>query len=93
MLVRSVALDLPQKSLINPIQETKQELQEHLHAKSIKIGTMALDPETRKNLDAPAGLHVNHGVREKARAVDEARRKKKEIDEKKRKENEKLNMK
>jgi hypothetical protein len=87
LLIRSVAYEVVNRSLIVPVQEMKRIVQEHSAAKIIKLGSTALTEETRRNPDSSSGHHVTEALRAQARAVQDARSKKKEIDEAKKQAN------
>ena len=86
MMVRSVAYDFMRTSLLIPAQEMKKIVQEHTTAKGIKVGSLAIPLEDRRqNPDTSRGLWVNAAVLAQARAVQSAKQKKKKIDEIKKK--------
>ena len=91
LLIRSAAYDNLMRTLILPAQETKRVIQEELEAKSIKIGPIDVDNQTRQNPDTSAGLFCSNEIRAKARAVQLAKDKKKELEKDKREKTEDRN--
>ena len=82
MMVRSIAYDFMRTSLLVPAQEMKTIVQEHTAAKGIKVGSLAIPVEDRRqNPDTSRGLWVNAAVLAQARAVQNAKQKKKSNDE------------
>ena len=80
LLIRTVAYDFMNTSLLLPSQEIKRVQQEHANARQVKVGTMALPKHRRTNPDTSRGLFVSGGVRAKARMVQNLKDKKEEED-------------
>ena len=92
VLIRSVAYDFMQKTLLLPSQEIKRVQQEHAKAKSIKVGKMELE-DSRTNPDTSRGLYCNAELRARARAIQNAKDKKAAMDLLKKNESTKKNAK
>lgn len=69
LLIRLVAYDIMNRSLLLLSQKIKRELQEHAKAKSIKIGTIDVQKNTRMNPDSSYGVFNTAKVCARARAV------------------------
>jgi len=80
VLIRSIAYDFMNKTLLLPSQQIKRVHQEHMKAKSIKVGTMAFE-DSRTNLDISRGLYCNAEYRAQARAIQNTKNKKAALDE------------
>ena len=74
-MVRSIAYNFMQTLLLVPDQEMKTIVQEHTTAKGIKVGSLAIPFEKRRqNPDTSQGLWVNAAVLAQARAVQNAKK-------------------
>ena len=81
LLIRSVAYEILNKTLLLPSQEIKRIQQEQLVAKDTKVGKIAIPQEQRRqNPDTSRGLYVNAATRAQARAVQRAKEHKLELD-------------
>ena len=84
LLVRSVAFEFLNTSLLLPSQEIKRIHQEHMSAKGVKVGTTALKKESRMNADTSMGLYANGAVRAQAKMVQQLKDIQKQHDKEKR---------
>ena len=73
LLIRSVAYDILNQMLLLPSQEIKRINQEHIDAKSVKVGPSTVLEQSRMNPDTSYGAHVTAEVRARARAVQKAK--------------------
>ena len=81
LLIRSAAYKFLNKTLLLPSQEIRKVHQEHLEAKSTKIGSMEiLEQDRSTNSDTSRGLWANLAICAQAGAVQMATGKKKEMD-------------
>jgi hypothetical protein len=80
LLIRSVAFDVINRTLIVPVQEMKRVVQEQNAAKGIKLGASSIPTESRQNPDSSYGIYCNDELRARARRVTNAKEKKKMMD-------------
>ena len=83
ILIRSIAYDNIQKTLLKPSQEIKMIIQEQMAAKSTRVSGASISLESRRNPDTTFGLHNTSEVRAEARAVQAAKELKKMLEQKK----------
>ena len=88
ILIRSIAYENLQKTLLKPSQEIKMIIQEQMAAKNTKVSAASISIELQKNPDTSFGLHNTAKIRAEARAVQAAKEMKKILDVKKAKEKE-----
>ena len=69
LLLRSVAFDAINKSLVIPAQEFKDIQQQISNARKLKICPSTISDFTRQNPDSSTGLCLNSELRAKARIV------------------------
>lgn len=72
-MIRSVSNNILNKTLLFPSHKIKQISQEHLLAKTVKIGISAVSKESRMNPDTSYGAHVTIEIQAKARAGQQAK--------------------
>ena len=75
LLIRSVAFDSINKSLVLPAQEFKDIQQEIANARKLKIGPSTVSKHTRQNPDSSTGLCLTSELRAKARIVSNNKKK------------------
>jgi hypothetical protein len=80
LLIRQVAYDIVNRTLILPQQEMKRIVQEHAAARGIKIGSAIVTEASRMNPDSAMGLYSTDQLRAQARSVEVAKKKKKLMD-------------
>ena len=69
LLIRTVAFNAINKSVVVPAQEFKDISQEIANAKKVSLGSCSVPTNTRQNPDSSTGLAVNSELRAKARIV------------------------
>ena len=74
LLLRSVAFDAINKSLVIPAQEFKDIQQQISNARKLKICSATISEFTRQNPDSSTGLYLNSELRAKARIVSNAKK-------------------
>ena len=82
ILIRSIAYDNIQKTLLKPSQEIKMIIQEQMAAKGTRVSGAGISMESRRNPDTSFGLHNTSEVRAEARAVQAAKELKKMLEQK-----------
>jgi hypothetical protein len=81
LVIRAACFDIVNRTMVVPVQELKAVLQEQLKAKETKVGSLAVETQSRENPDSSCGLFVTRAVLEQAKLAQEAKLQKKANDE------------
>jgi hypothetical protein len=81
LVIWAACFDVVNRTMVVPVQELKAVLQDQLKAKETKVGSSAVETQSRENPDSSRGLFVTRAVLEQAKLVQEAKLQKKVNDE------------
>jgi hypothetical protein len=80
LLIRAACYDIVNKTMVIPVQELKAMLQDQNKAKDTKLGSLAVETQSRENPDTSRGLFVTRAILGQAKLVQEAKQQKKTLD-------------
>ncbi len=79
LVIWAACFDVVNRTMVVPVQELKAVLQDQLKAKETKVGSSAVETQSRENPDSSRGLFVTRAVLEQAKLVQEARQQKRKL--------------